>query len=237
VALNSSRSLVWLAKAIVAPLIDILWDVRALERLCIVSENGAVLSTIQRTGEMASSIEQGILPIPAGLRASVTRLVASGYADTMFPGEQKEYVLSPQMLVGADLHAFKAAQARLVGELQGVLAHEGLAQRCVVNPTEMATDIEDRQLGKALGARRILAWLEERGEYPQRSVAFGDSPSDLPMASELAARGLQVEFVYVGEPDRLDARGATFPITFASLRNDRGVFAYLRRRGHREPLG
>lgn len=233
VALNSSRGLVWLAKTIVAPLIDIIWDVRALDRLCIVSENGAVLSTIQRSGEMASVIEPGIPPIPATLRASVARLVASAYADTMFPGEQKEYVLSPQMLLGADRRAFMAAQTRLIGELQRVLAHEGLAQRFVVHPTGLATDIEDRSLGKALGARRILAWLEERGESPQRFVAFGDSPSDLPMATELAARDVWVEFVYIGDPARLDAHAATFPITFAPSRYDRGVFAYLRQREHR----
>lgn len=228
IALNSGRSLAWLAKAIVAPLVDIVWDVRAFDRLCIVSEKGATLSLVEQSGEIVSTTEPGILPVPANLRRAALQLLASSFADTMFSGEYKEFVLSPQMLMGVNPSTFKGAQARFASILQQMLEREGLAQQFRVDPTEIATDIEDHRLGKALGVRRVLAWLEERHIFTQRCIAFGDSPSDLQMAYELARRDRQVEFVYVGNTELHGGDVESVHITRTPTRYDRGTLAYLR---------
>lgn len=230
VALNSGRGLPWIVNTIVAPLSDILWDVRALDHFCIVSEKGAALSTIQPSGDIVTEHDQRIHAIPADLRMAVLRLLSSSYAATMFSGDEKEYVLSPQALIGTDRHTFKMAQNRLNDDLHHLLEQRGLSQTFTVDPTGIATDIQDHRLGKALGTQRILSWLQTRHLSTQRSVVFGDSPSDIQMASELYNRGIPVEFVFVGDPDQLDTATTPFPVIYPSMRYDRGVVAYLRQR-------
>src|SRR5205085_8987717 len=130
-------------------------------------------------------VAPGIVFVPHSLRADVIELIATKYTKTMFPGEEKEAVLSPQFLPGADFARYKADQERLVADLQGILRRYGLDTVFRVDATRIATDVEDIRLGKALGAQRVLEWLRAEGLQPEYFITFGDSKSDVGMAEEI----------------------------------------------------
>jgi hypothetical protein len=167
------------------------------------------------------------------LRTEVLKLIATKYAETMFPGEEKEAMLSPQFRPGADFIRYKVDQERLVDELQAMLQRYGLADQFKVDPTRIATDIEDKHLGKALGAKQVLKWLEEQQLQPRYFITFGDSQSDVGMAEEIYRQGFPVEFVFVGEKLQLQGMQLPFPVSFTEGFCEKGTIEYLKNKDHR----
>ncbi len=163
-------------------------------------------------------------------------LIATKYSETMFPGEEKEALLSPQFKPGADFAQYKADQARLVDELQAMLQQYGLHDQFRVDPTRIATDVEDRHLGKALGAQRVLEWLEEQGLRPGYFITLGDSKSDVGMAEGIFRHGFPVELVFVGERGQLQGMQLPFPVSFTQAFCEKGTVEYLKNKSHKGNL-
>src|SRR5262249_22531409 len=140
---------------------------------------------------------------------------------------------SPQFKPGADFAQYKADQERLVDELQVMLQQYGLNDQFRVDPTSIATDIEDKCLGKALGARQVLVWLKEQGLRSEHFITFGDSKSDVGMAEEIFQQGYSVELVFVGEKGLLEGMHLPFPVIFTQAFCQDGTVEYLKNRPHR----
>jgi len=234
VAFNTGRGLSWVLRDIL-PCFEARVSKRSvMSRLCIVYQKGAFRIAFNRRGEQEGRVAApGIALIPDSLRAEVLELIAARYSETMFPGEEKEAVLSPQFKPGADFARYKMDQARLVNELRAMLGRYGLADLFRVDPTRIATDIEDKRLGKALGAQQVLIWLREQGLQPEYFIAFGDSRSDVGMAEEIHRQGLPVELVFVGERAQLQGIELPFPVSLTQAFCERGTLEYLTTRARR----
>lgn len=234
VAFNTGRGLRWVLRDIL-PYFEARVSKRSvMSRLCIVYQKGAFRVTFSLKGEREMPVAApGIALIPDSLRAEVLQLIAARYSETMFPGEEKEAVLSPQFKPGADFARYKADQERLVDDLRAMLGCYGLADLFRVDPTRIATDVEDKRLGKALGTRQIMAWLREQRLRPAYFIALGDSRSDVGMAEEIHRQGLPVEFVFVGEKSQLQGLQLPFPVSYTLAFCEKGTLEYLAKRVRR----
>lgn len=234
VAFNTGRGLHWVFRDILPYFERRVSKRSVMSRLCIVYQKGAFRLAFNREGEQEQPVAApGITLIPDSLRAEVLQLITAEYSETMFPGEQKEAVLSPQFKPGADFARYKMDQARLVNELQVMVERYGLADLFRVDPTRIATDVEDRRLGKALGTRQVLIWLREQGLRPRYFITFGDSRSDVGMAEEIHRQGLPVELVFVGEKTELQGIQLPFPVSQTRAFCEKGTIEYLTTRVRR----
>jgi phosphoserine phosphatase len=86
--------------------------------------------------------------------------------------------------------------------------------------------VQHHRAGKHLGARRIVEWLERRGLAPEHFVTVGDSQSDTAMAEELQDAH-SVDFVYVGDPARLNADALRCRVVQTAARFELGTIEYL----------
>lgn len=231
VAFNTGRGLNWILRDILPHFEARLSKRSVMNKLCIVYQKGAYRVAFNEKGELEMPVAAPdvVLP-PNSLRTEVQELIDTKYSASMFPGEKKEAVLSPQMRPGVDLEIYKAEQAKLVEDLQEMLLQYGLDTQFRVDPTRIATDVEDKRLGKALGARQILIWLAERGLQPQYFIAFGDSQSDVGMAEEIYHNGFFVDFVFVGGKELLKEMPFPFRVIFTQMSCEKGTLEYLKSR-------
>lgn len=230
IAFNTGRGLNWVLHQIIPPLVQKLPDRSYLNGLCIVYQKGAFRVSFDEKGDIEQPVSTpDITLIPVSLRRQVHQLIEASFTETMFVGETKEAVLSPQMKSGADYTQFKADQKRLVDLLYGIVGRYGWKDIFRVDPTRIATDIEDRHLGKGLGTSRILEWLAERKFQIEAFIAFGDSSSDLQMAEVIGHLGLSVEFVFVGEKEQLQDHTLSIPIHLPQAQGEKGTGEYLRK--------
>lgn len=234
VAFNTGRGLSWIAHNILSSIEARSSKKNIMNWLCITYQKGAFWVTFNEEGEQETPVAApDITLIPHFLRSEVLQLIATKYSETMFPGEEKEAVLSPQFIPGADFAQYKADQKNLVEDLQAMLQHYGLEERFRVDPTRIATDIEDKRLGKALGSQQILAWLKDRGMQPRYYITLGDSKSDIGMADEIYRQGLPVEFVFVGEKAQLAGIQLPFPLRLTESLCEKGTLEYLTKQTYR----
>lgn len=228
VAFNTGRGLQWVLRDIL-PTVECRISSRSiLNKLCIVYEKGAFLIGFNDNGQLEEPlIAPGIISIPDNLRTDIQELVASKYAATMFPGEEKRAICSPQMLPETNFTSYKVAQKQLVTDLQHILQYHGLEVGFRVDPTRIATDVEDVHLGKALGSLRVLEWLGQRHIYPNSFITLGDSKSDADMAEALHGQGFSIEFVFVGGVEQLEGLSFPFPVTYTHAFCEKGTIEYL----------
>ena len=237
VAFNTGRGLNWVLRDIL-PHFEVRVSKKSiLSRLCIVYQKGAFRVTFDEKGVQEKPVvAPGIALLPNSFREEALRLLSQKYSETMYPGEEKEALLSPQYKPGSDFGQYKADQLRLVDELQAMLQRYGLYDQFRVDPTRIATDVEDRHLGKALGAQRVLEWLKEQGLRPSYFITLGDSKSDVGMAEEIFRQGFPVELVFVGEEEELQGMQLPFPVFYTEERCEKGTVEYLENRSHKENL-
>ena len=148
----------------------------------------------------------------------------------MFPGEEKEAVLSPQMKLGVDFETYKADQARLVNDLRGMLLRYGLDTQFRVDPTRIHQMLKINVLGKLWDLNRFYPGCKEHDLQPQYFIAFGDSKSDVGMAEEIYRHGFPVELVFVGEKEQLKEMHLPFLVSFTQASCEKGTVEYLKNR-------
>ncbi len=168
-----------------------------LERFIVVGEKGAVYA-YYKDGDLHEDIDR-TLSVPDYLREHVFEIVKNNFADTMFEGEIKESMLSPEKRGDIELGVYKEAQERLVEICRGLIDQYGLQGKYRVDKTKIAVDIQSEIAGKHLGAKKILSWMREKGLLAKSFYTFGDSGSDYEMAEEIHEQGLPVEYIYVGD--------------------------------------
>lgn len=231
VGLNTGRSIEWMMKNFVTPLIDRM-DAQGLDRqylanLIAIGEKGGAWMTFDEEGTQHMGVVDSI-SVPGTLQASVQELIKAKYPESMFFDTTKKTMISVEMRDGHDLSDFTARQGELVADLVGLLGTFPGGNDYQIDPTTIATDIESPHVGKALGTDRFLEFLRVRGIVPTRFEAYGDSASDLSMAEELVERGESVQFIYVGDPSKITADGVKYGVKIPSQPYTRGTVEALR---------
>ena len=229
VALVTGRSIDFMRERVIAPLIERITDSGLLRNFLAVGEKGGVWITYSQKGEPQDHIDETISSY-LKLQEEVRELIEREFSDLTFYDESKKTMISVEMKDGINLEDFHQRQAFLDEELENLIKRCNLSSQLETDPTAIATDIQDKHVGKDFAARRVLAWLKSRDIVPKMAVAIGDSKSDVPMAQEIHNQGLPVTFVFVGkEQDRKDIvrLNLPFPVHFPQGHNESGTLEYL----------
>lgn len=200
-----------------------------LQNFLAMGEKGGVWITYTQEGQPQEQIDENI-SVPQNLQDEVRKLIENEFSDLMFYDESKKTMISTEMIDGTNLKDYHARQKILDQKFEELVRQHGLQDRLEVDPTTIATDIQNKHVGKDFAARRVLAWLKERGVKPAQFITMGDSKSDVPMAQEIHNQGLPVTFIFVGkEADRaeIENRKLPFSVTFTQNNYEKGTLEYL----------
>jgi len=211
VCLNTGRSTGWIKKQFISPLLDRITDKKILGNFFVIGEKGGAWITFSGDGSMIPGIDKAI-SVPEKLNEKVSQLINEKYSEAMFFDDSKKTMISIEMHDGYDLEQFHKWQTELIKDLENLLKDSGQTGKYNIDPTIIATDIENPQAGKARGADLFLEFLRYRAIKADRFIAFGDSVSDLEMTDELYRKRQKVEFIFVGDPAKLGEVRKGYPI-------------------------
>lgn len=204
IALNTGRSTAWVEEKIITELRKYIDEPALYQNLMVTGEKGGTWITYDETGSACYGCALG-LTMSEPLKDAVAKLVSEKYGDSMFFDTSKQTMISVEMRDNHDLGEFTERQTELVKDLTPLLSSHGQDETLKIDLTTIATDVENPHVGKALGAERFIEFLKARDVafHNAAFTAYGDSPSDAAMADELERRGLHTEFVFVGDPAKL----------------------------------
>ena len=231
VTINSGRGVNFALEKLLPSLKERGITIELLDHMIVVGQKGAEVGRFI-DGELVIEIDEE-MTVPDSLRESVFDLIRSQFADSMFEGEIKPTMLSPQrrgIEQGREVphEEFYKEQERLVPVLRELLERYHLEDTFKIDATNIATDIESKQAGKDLGARKIMEWMGEKKLFPQEFQAFGDSPSDRDMADEIHKQGYPVEFVWVGKKGGISPGDVGYPVIIPDGEHDEATANYFR---------
>lgn len=231
VAFNTGRSSSWLIDRVINPFLGIIEDKSVLENFIAVSEKGGCWVTFDKDGVMKQHKDDSI-SVPKSLQQQVKRLIEASYSESMFFDDSKQTMISTEMHDGFSIEEYieeyKKDQNRLVEDLKKILQKNNFFDKFKIDPTTIATDIENKHVGKGFATDRILEFLKEKGIMPKQFIAFGDSPSDIAMAEKLQERNLAFTFIFVDDKGELRGDEHPFPIIYTKNRSDKGTLEFLR---------
>ncbi|MDP2628884.1 MAG: HAD hydrolase family protein [Nanoarchaeota archaeon] len=200
VGLNTGRSLVWMIDRVINPLLEKVKDKKTLKNFFASGEKGGTWITFDGNGEMQHH-KDGSISVPESLQDKVRNLINSEFSESMFYDETKETMISTEMKDGYPIEEYSNHQIILNEKLQKLVDEDSSGKPLKVDPTTIATDIENKHVGKGFAVERMIEWLKNLGIEPQRFVTFGDSLSDIPMAEKLRSLNKKVELAFVGKSE------------------------------------
>lgn len=155
VTLNTGRSISWLEeKGIFAGLEGSIKDKGKLSNFFAVGEKGGTWQMYE-DGKWITHVDESIR-VPQDLQDKIRRLIEEQYSDLMFYDKSKLTMISTEMIDGRKVSEYFERQKDLVEEMNRILldsAYQDLNLR--VDPTTIATDIQNSHVGKHLGARKM----------------------------------------------------------------------------------
>ncbi len=203
VTLNTGRSLSWMMDRVIKPIEKAVKNKENLDNFLAVGEKGGSWLFFQN-GEWVTEVDKNV-STPKSLQNAIRNLINDKFSDCMFYDESKLTMISTEMIDGHPIAKYSKKQHILVEEMREILEQKEFKSLDLkIDPTTIATDIQNSHVGKHLGARRIANWLKERGIKPEHIVAIGDSQSDTEMAEELQDE-YSLDFVFVGKAEKLDS--------------------------------
>lgn len=227
VALNTGRSLMWTIDRVINPLLAKVNYRKILQNLFISGEMGATWIIFNDKGDMQYNKDNSI-SVPKSLQEKVRKLIETKYSDAMFYDESKETMISTEINYGYPFEKYKKLQNLQDQELRNLVEQGNLSQEIIVDPTTIATNVQNKFVGKHYAIRRMLDWVKKKGIEPQKYITFGDSfKSDIPMAEKLNSHKLSVEFVYVGE-ENINISKYPFPIKITQNKFEKGTLEFLK---------
>lgn len=194
---NTGRSLEFVIEEVLRPLNEKLANKDLLYNVFFVGEKGGTWGDY-KNGKIENRVDPQIT-IPGELEQKIRDLVSFKYSETMFFDETKKTMISTELVKGKDLTRFHEEQKTLVEDMKKILEHLGVAN-LVIEPSIIATDIQNPHVGKDLGVERFLMLIKGKGE-PEEFETFGDSPGDLEMHKYLVKHGHKSRFIYVGNKE------------------------------------
>jgi hydroxymethylpyrimidine pyrophosphatase-like HAD family hydrolase len=211
-------------------------------RISVFAEKGAVVSV---WNDEQSQWQERVDPatvVPAEMRSAVTDLLRNDreFQIYVFYDSDKQTMVSVEMRrvtaeptpVPVTVRTFKPIAERFTAEIRQLASERGYRD-LEVDCTTIAVDVQRRGVGKDLGTRLALRWLQDLGKRIARIYCFGDSRSDVAMAAEayftmshwFTDAGSRVVYVHVGENIVIDGHFEvrTFPDMYGL-----GTVAYLK---------
>lgn len=215
--LNTGRSLEFVEREVIDLLESRVSNKELLNNVYFVGEKGGTWARFEN-GEIKEYLDETI-SVPKELEDKIIKLINEKYSNTMFFDASKKTMISTEFKKGADLDRFHEQQKVLALEMKKILDEMGLGN-LTIEPSIIATDIQNPHVGKDLGVQRFLEML---GVEPEEFETFGDSPGDLEMFKYLEQNGRKARFIYVGE--REIEEGERIIKTEAKF--DKGTLEYL----------
>jgi HAD superfamily hydrolase (TIGR01484 family) len=230
VALNTGRSLEWITERVIGKLLSKITDKTTLQYFFAVGEKGGTWLTFDQAGKIIENRDNSI-SVPIKLQKKIKNLVEKEFSDTTFFDNSKQTMISTEMLDSIKNEReklYRPAQERIVERMKDILKEMRLEKNFKIDPTTIATDIENNHVGKHYAVNKILSWLRSSKTSPDQFLAFGDSKSDIPMAEELHAQGYPVKFIFVGNKAHIkNPKEYLFPIIITSAEYEYGTLEYL----------
>lgn len=222
VSINTGRSLTWLEEhGVLGEIEKALKDKSKLADFIAIGEKGGTWLTFENN-EWVTHVDPDI-KMPKNLQTKIKDLIEKEFSDSMFYDESKLTMISTEMHDGFNIPDYTKHQGKLEAQMKKIIeADEFKSLDLAIDPTIIAVDIQNKHVGKHLGARRILDWLAEKGISPDHFITIGDSQSDTEMAQELQTNH-SVEFVFVGDPAKLNSDKLTCPVKFTKKRFGEGT--------------
>jgi hydroxymethylpyrimidine pyrophosphatase-like HAD family hydrolase len=225
VTLNTGRSISWMMDRVIRPIQKTVSDEGKLDKFLAVGEKGGTWLSFQN-GQWETHVDEKI-SLPSPLQDEIRELINTEFKDCMFYDDSKLTMISTEMIDGHSISEYTQRQQVLTDRMKSVLSkpeYQGLNLK--IDPTTIATDIQNSHVGKHLGARRIVDWLKEKAIQPQHILTIGDSQSDTEMAEELQDE-YDVEFVFVGDPSKLNVDKLKSKPVFTTKRFGEGTLEFL----------
>jgi ribonucleotide monophosphatase NagD (HAD superfamily) len=227
IALNTGRSITWVKERVLNLLIEKAKNKEILRNLFIVGEKGGTWAGLDDRGNLIESKDDNI-SAPDDLKDKIRNLINTKYSESMFYDESKLTMITAEMNDGYNLNDYREKQKILSSELGTILADKDLTFKFKVDPTTIATDVENKFVGKHFAVKRIINWLKSKKNKPQAFITLGDSfYSDIPMAEEIHSQGFLIKFVYVGKED-IDVSKYPFEIEQTKSKFGKGTLEFLR---------
>lgn len=227
IGLNTGRSLEFIISKILDPLEASLKEKNLLRNIIAVGEKGAAWITYDDNGTKMVNVDPNI-SVPQKIQDQIRELIdKTPYSDTMFYDETKRTMVSVELKPDKTIAEFKKPQQELISALQILLKKYHLEDVLKIDPTRICTDLENKHVGKAFGARKFVELLREMRIEPQEYIGFGDSASDYEMFEELIHLNKKAHFVFVGGKEHLTGKKDFALITFTEHLFDKGTLEYL----------
>lgn len=225
VTLNTGRSISWMIDRVLNPLRNAIKDKSKLDNFLAVGEKGGTWAYFVNN-ELETEQDEKII-IPQSLKNTVRNLIQIEFDKKMFFDDSKLTMLSTEMVDGRSTDEYAIEQKELIKKMEEIIKKpEYNYLKLRIDPTTIATDIQNYHVGKHFGARRIINWLAEKGIKPTKIIAVGDSQSDVEMAEELQDE-FDVEFVFVGNEPKLKSDGLKKYSIFTKSRFEKGTMEFL----------
>ncbi|WP_051172117.1 hypothetical protein [Microbacterium indicum] len=172
--------------------------------------------------ELGGDVHQDDAMRPPQELFDAVRAIAGRHSDVMFFDETKRTMISIEHHVDVANEDFLAIRDDMAAEIQAHIERLGLVGTIDVYPTVISIDVEHRDSGKALGARRALRLIADRGlEAPRRWFTAGDSGQDYDMSTQLHELGFETTHLDVRPTG--DARDEPYAVLREVPRFDEGV--------------
>lgn len=234
VGLNTGRSLEFIVKNVLDPLEEKITDKKLLQNIIAFGEKGAVWINYDKNNQKVIEVDED-LQVPKEIQNTVREIIKqSQYSEVMSYDETKMTMISLELLSKEKLiennktfEDFKKIQIKLVEELNNLMISFDKNNLFKVDLTRIAIDIENKNVGKALGAEKFVDQLNKNEINPQQFISFGDSPSDFEMHQKLQNLGKKSQFIYVGDKDDLLTKNQD-GVFYTQKQIDQGTLEFLK---------
>lgn len=226
IGLNTGRALEYMIENVLTPIEGKINDRNLLQQIFASGEKGAVTLVYDLDGNHITQVDAAIQISPE-LRAQIRDLVGKPpYADLVFFDETKLSMVSIEVRHGIAIAEFAVHQSQLGQDLKELISQQQDAESYFLDSSVTSFDIQKTQVGKDLGARKYVNWLQFKGHDPKHYFAFGDSRSDYAMLVELRRLEKNVTFIFVGNPQVLNGKD-TQNVVFPAAPFDSGTLLFL----------
>lgn len=198
VAYNTGRARNVVFERVISPLIARAIDqgissAAVSRRISVSAEKGAVVSVWNDEQAQWQHRVDPATEVPAEIRSAVADLLRNDpeFQMHVFYDSDKQTMVSVEMRretaeptpVPVTIRTFKPIAERFTAEVRELASERGYRD-LEVDCTTIAVDVQRRGVGKDLGTRLALRWLQGLGKHIARIHCFGDSRSDVAMAAE-----------------------------------------------------
>lgn len=226
VGLNTGRSLDFIINEVLDPLEERIERKEILRNVVAIGEKGGAWIVYDDEGKRTVEVDENI-SVPTAVQEKIRELIKTDlYSETVFYDETKKTMVSIELKINKTIEDFEKIKQQLTNDLEDVLSEFNIEKKYKIDPTRIAVDVENINVGKALGARKFVEFLDKKEIKPVEFMCFGDSVSDYDMYEELKIMEKKVKFIFVGGEKYLLGKN-TNEVEFTDKLFDLGTLGYI----------